>query len=44
MKIPRLLRLRTYVTKVVGNICSVSAGLPVGKEGPMIHRYARRFV
>lgn len=39
MKIPRLLRLRTYFIKVIGNICSVAAGLPVGKEGPMIHRY-----
>ena len=27
----------TLVCKVLGVICSVSAGLPVGKEGPMVH-------
>ncbi|TMW69263.1 hypothetical protein Poli38472_001419 [Pythium oligandrum] len=37
MKIPRLLRLRTFFCKVIGLICSVAGGLPVGKEGPMIH-------
>ncbi|KAG2527295.1 hypothetical protein JM18_003660 [Phytophthora kernoviae] len=37
MKIPRLLRLRTFVCKVIGTVCSVAGGLPVGKEGPMIH-------
>lgn len=28
---------RTLVCKVLGVICSVAAGLPVGKEGPMVH-------
>ena len=28
---------RTLFCKVLGVICSVSAGLPVGKEGPMVH-------
>nr|CCA15877.1 Chloride Channel (ClC) Family putative [Albugo laibachii Nc14] len=37
MKIPRMLRLRTCITKIVGTIFAVSGGLPVGKEGPMIH-------
>lgn len=27
----------TLLCKVLGVICSVSAGLPVGKEGPMVH-------
>jgi hypothetical protein len=35
--VPNLLRLRTLVTKFVGTICSVSAGLPMGPEGPMVH-------
>ncbi len=29
--------LKTLVCKVLGVTCSVSAGLPVGKEGPMVH-------
>ncbi|CAH0474573.1 unnamed protein product [Peronospora belbahrii] len=37
MKIPRMLRLRTFFCKVIGTVCSVAGGLPVGKEGPMIH-------
>ncbi len=30
--IPNLLRVSTLVTKFVGTICSVSAGLPMGPE------------
>jgi chloride channel 7 len=28
---------RTLLCKALGIVCSVSAGLPVGKEGPMVH-------
>lgn len=35
--VPNLLRLRTLVSKFVGTICSVAAGLPMGPEGPMVH-------
>jgi len=35
--LPHVLDLRTLFCKVIGVACSVSAGLPVGKEGPMIH-------
>ena len=35
--LPNVLDIRTLFCKVIGVICSVSAGLPVGKEGPMIH-------
>jgi len=34
---PNVLRLRTLIAKAVGIVCSVAAGLPCGKEGPMIH-------
>ncbi|KAG9411854.1 Chloride transport protein 6, partial [Aphanomyces cochlioides] len=37
LKIPRMLRFRTLCCKVIGTVCSVAGGLPVGKEGPMIH-------
>lgn len=39
IRLPRVVRFKTLVAKAVGIIFSVSAGLPVGKEGPMIHRY-----
>lgn len=35
--LPKVLDIRTLFCKVIGVTCSVSAGLPVGKEGPMIH-------
>lgn len=35
--IPRIVRVKTLICKVVGVTFSVAAGLPVGKEGPMVH-------
>jgi len=35
--LPNVLNFRTYLAKATGVMCSVSAGLPCGKEGPMIH-------
>ena len=37
LNVPRIVSLRALVTKVVGIIFSCSAGLPLGKEGPMVH-------
>lgn len=37
INLPRVGAFKTLVCKVLGVICSVSAGLPVGKEGPMVH-------
>jgi chloride channel 7 len=37
LKLPQILRFKTLVCKVFGNIFAVASGLPVGKEGPMIH-------
>ena len=37
IKIPHVVRVKTLMAKVVGVIFSVSGGLPIGKEGPMIH-------
>ena len=37
VKMPRVTRLKTLLAKVASNIFSVSSGLPVGYEGPMIH-------
>ncbi|KAI2661260.1 Chloride transport protein 6 [Labeo rohita] len=37
VKIPGIVRLRTYICKVTGVLFAVAGGLFVGKEGPMIH-------
>ena len=37
VKIPRVVRFLTLITKAIGVLFSVAGGLPVGKEGPMIH-------
>ncbi|XP_047427612.1 H(+)/Cl(-) exchange transporter 6 [Mugil cephalus] len=37
VKIPGIVRLRTFLCKAVGVLFSVAGGLFVGKEGPMIH-------
>ncbi|KAG7374782.1 chloride channel [Nitzschia inconspicua] len=35
--LPTVLDIKTLFCKVIGVTASVSAGLPVGKEGPMVH-------
>ena len=35
--LPRIVRMKTLICKVIGVTFSVAAGLPVGKEGPMVH-------
>jgi hypothetical protein len=37
INLPKVVRIKTLVCKVVGVTFSVAAGLPVGKEGPMVH-------
>uniref|UniRef100_A0A3Q4BVB0 Chloride channel protein n=1 Tax=Mola mola TaxID=94237 RepID=A0A3Q4BVB0_MOLML len=37
VKIPGIVRLRTFFCKIIGVLFSVAGGLFVGKEGPMIH-------
>ena len=37
VRIPRATRFKTLLAKVVSIIFAVPSGLPVGKEGPMIH-------
>jgi hypothetical protein len=35
--IPDFFQLRTLITKCLGTICTISSGLPIGQEGPMVH-------
>lgn len=35
--LPRVVRVKTLFCKVIGVAFSVAGGLPVGKEGPMVH-------
>lgn len=37
VKIPEVVRFKTYVVKLLGVVSSVVGGLAVGKEGPFIH-------
>ena len=37
VRIPRATRLKTIAAKVASIVFAVASGLPVGKEGPMIH-------
>lgn len=37
IKIPRVVRIKTLIVKIVGVISTVVGGLAGGKEGPMIH-------
>ncbi|CAE8656075.1 unnamed protein product, partial [Polarella glacialis] len=37
VKLPKVVGFRTLIAKAVGIVFSVAAGLPCGKEGPMIH-------
>ncbi|XP_065899920.1 H(+)/Cl(-) exchange transporter 7-like [Dysidea avara] len=37
IKVPHVVRAKTLIAKTVGVLFSVSGGLSVGKEGPMIH-------
>jgi H+/Cl- antiporter ClcA len=37
LDIPNLVSFRTLVCKAIGIVFACSAGLPVGKEGPMVH-------
>jgi len=37
VKVPNVVRIKTLFCKAIGVLFSVASGLPVGKEGPMIH-------
>ena len=42
VRVPGLLRFTTLVAKVFGVTMVVSTGLPLGREGPMVHAGAGR--
>ena len=35
--IPKILRLQTLAAKIIGTTLVVTSGLPIGREGPMVH-------
>ncbi|KAL2644403.1 hypothetical protein R1flu_011990 [Riccia fluitans] len=35
--VPDFFRASTLFAKIVGTLCTVSSGLPIGQEGPMVH-------
>ena len=37
VKVPKVIRLKTYLVKTVGIVLAVVGGLACGKEGPMVH-------
>ena len=37
IKVPGFISAESLITKIVGNVLAVSAGLAVGKEGPLAH-------
>jgi len=37
VKVPKVLRMRTFIVKVVSLVFAAAAGFPVGKLGPMVH-------
>lgn len=37
VKVPSVVRIKTFITKAFGVITSVAGGMACGKEGPMIH-------
>eukprot|EP01041_Mallomonas_annulata_P006035 gene6035-12164_t len=37
LNIPRIVRIKTLLCKIIGLVFSSSSGLPLGKEGPMVH-------
>jgi len=37
VKVPKVIRLKTFVVKTIGIILAVVGGLACGKEGPMVH-------
>ena len=37
VKVPEVVRIKTFLVKITGVITSIAGGLAVGKEGPMIH-------